>query len=110
FDGALWRPTGVGILQRVLLPFRGALVRRTTNFSVSTTGEEHWDTIVWLDHRAVAEAEECTALQEEIARVLNDNGEILDNASPRLAIIRRDLKISYDKLMTRLNRIITNSN
>ena len=29
--------------------------------SVSTTGEPRWDTIVWLDHRAVAEAEECTA-------------------------------------------------
>jgi len=38
FDGALWSAAGVGIFQRALLPFRGALVRRTTNFSVSTTG------------------------------------------------------------------------
>ncbi|MFN4282370.1 MAG: hypothetical protein ACK4NA_07005 [Alphaproteobacteria bacterium] len=38
FDGALWGATGVGIFQRALLPFRGALVRRTANFSVSTTG------------------------------------------------------------------------
>jgi FGGY-family pentulose kinase len=29
--------------------------------SVSPTGEDRWDTIVWLDHRAVAEAEACTA-------------------------------------------------
>ena len=29
--------------------------------SVSTNGEARWDTIVWLDHRAQAEAEECTA-------------------------------------------------
>jgi FGGY-family pentulose kinase len=28
---------------------------------VSTSGEPGWDTIVWLDHRAVAEAEACTA-------------------------------------------------
>jgi FGGY-family pentulose kinase/HAD superfamily hydrolase (TIGR01509 family) len=28
--------------------------------SVSTSGDNHWDTIVWLDHRALAEAEECT--------------------------------------------------
>jgi FGGY-family pentulose kinase len=28
--------------------------------SVSTTGEDRWDTIVWLDHRALAESEECT--------------------------------------------------
>ena len=26
--------------------------------SASTTGEERWDTIVWLDHRALAEAED----------------------------------------------------
>jgi len=29
--------------------------------SVSVTGEPRWDTIVWLDHRALAEADECTA-------------------------------------------------
>src|SRR5690606_20113623 len=29
--------------------------------TVSTNGENRWDTIVWLDHRALAEAEECTA-------------------------------------------------
>lgn len=28
--------------------------------SVSTSGEPHWDTIVWLDHRAIVEADECT--------------------------------------------------
>ncbi|MDR3470798.1 MAG: FGGY family pentulose kinase [Devosia sp.] len=28
---------------------------------VSPQGEARWDTIVWLDHRAMAEAEECTA-------------------------------------------------
>lgn len=38
FDGALWRPAGAGILQRVMLPFRGALLRRTANYTVSTTG------------------------------------------------------------------------
>jgi DNA mismatch repair protein MutS2 len=58
----------------------------------------------------INEMEECTGLQEEIGKVLNDSGEILDNASPRLAIIRRDLKVAYDRLMTKLNRIITNPN
>ncbi|GHA17862.1 pentulose kinase [Devosia pacifica] len=28
--------------------------------SVSLDDEDHWDTIVWLDHRALAEAEACT--------------------------------------------------
>jgi FGGY-family pentulose kinase len=29
--------------------------------SVSTTGEAPWNVVVWLDHRAIAEAEACTA-------------------------------------------------
>jgi len=29
--------------------------------SISSTGEDRWNTIVWMDHRALAEAEECTA-------------------------------------------------
>ena len=29
--------------------------------TVSTTGDDRWDTILWLDHRATAQAEECTA-------------------------------------------------
>ena len=33
FDGALWGPVGVGIFQRALLPFRGALVQRTTDIA-----------------------------------------------------------------------------
>ena len=38
FDGAAWGATGVGIFNRALLPFRGALLRRSINFSVATTG------------------------------------------------------------------------
>lgn len=33
FDGALWGPAGVGIFQRALLPFRGALVQRSTDIA-----------------------------------------------------------------------------
>jgi len=33
---------------------------RAQPLSVSTNGQDRWDTIVWLDHRALAEAEECT--------------------------------------------------
>jgi FGGY-family pentulose kinase len=29
--------------------------------SVSTTGEDRWNVVAWLDHRAIAEAEICTA-------------------------------------------------
>ncbi len=54
--------------------------------------------------------EECSAIQQEIARVVNDRGEIMDTASPRLAIIRRDLKIAFDRLQSKLQGIINNPN
>ncbi len=50
--------------------------------------------------------EECTGLQQEIARVVNDRGEINDNASPRLATIRRELRVAFDRLQSRLQAII----
>ncbi len=34
--------------------------------SVSTTGEDRWNTIVWMDHRAIAEAEACTATGHKV--------------------------------------------
>ncbi|TKT82700.1 FGGY-family carbohydrate kinase [Aquamicrobium sp. LC103] len=35
--------------------------REGRQLSASTGGEDRWDTIAWLDHRALAEADECTA-------------------------------------------------
>lgn len=64
FDGALWGPAGVGMFQRTLLPFRGALVRRTTNFSVSTTGTYvaiPWQSAVY-DSDALWDAGQATRL------------------------------------------------
>ena len=55
-----------------------------------------------------AEIEECPALQSRIEKTVDDNAEIKDTASARLAIIRRELKLAFDRLQTRLNRIVTN--
>jgi DNA mismatch repair protein MutS2 len=53
--------------------------------------------------------EECPAVQEEIARIVNDRGEINDGASPRLAIIRRDLRIAFERLQSKLASIINSA-
>jgi DNA mismatch repair protein MutS2 len=45
-------------------------------------------------------------LVDAITRALSDRGEILDSASDKLANIRRDLRIAYDRLMTKLQRLI----
>ncbi|MBC8171747.1 MAG: endonuclease MutS2, partial [Anaerolineae bacterium] len=55
------------------------------------------------------EAEECQDLQDAIGTAIDDNAEVKDSASPKLAIIRRDLKISFDRLQTKLNRLITST-
>lgn len=51
--------------------------------------------------------EECTNVQNEIARVLDDTGLILDSASAKLAVIRRELRISFDRLHSKITNIAT---
>ena len=43
---------------------------------------------------------------DAISRCISDRGDILDGASDKLAGIRRELKQSHDRLLTRLERII----
>ncbi len=56
-----------------------------------------------------SELEECAPLQAEIERVLDENAVVKDSASPQLAMIRRDLKVAFDRLQTKLQRIISHS-
>jgi len=55
----------------------------------------------------VEEIDDCKALQDTIASSINDNGEVKDTASTKLAMIRRDLKVAFDRLQSKLNRIAT---
>ncbi len=54
------------------------------------------------------EIEECSELQRSIEKSVDDNAEIKDTASARLAIIRRDLKVALERLQNKLNRIVAN--
>src|SRR5262245_52188141 len=58
--------------------------------SVSTGGDPRWDTIVWLDHRALAEADECTATGH---RVLTHIGGVMspEMETPKLMWLKRRL-------------------
>ncbi len=55
-----------------------------------------------------SEIEECLDLQNVIEKTVDDNAEIKDTASARLAIIRRDLKVAFDRLQSKLQRIVAN--
>lgn len=48
-----------------------------------------------------------SGLIDTISRAISDRGEVLDSASDRLAAIRRDMRIAHDRLMSRLQRMVS---
>ncbi|MDP2777637.1 MAG: hypothetical protein Q8O48_08325, partial [Anaerolineales bacterium] len=52
---------------------------------------------------------ETHGLVDTITRILSDRGEILDSASPKLGELRRNLRVAQDRLMTRLQKYVTDS-
>ncbi|KKC32146.1 FGGY-family carbohydrate kinase [Devosia psychrophila] len=74
-----------------------SLVVRDTHgqpVTVSTNGQDRWDTIVWLDHRALAEAEECTFTGHE---VLKYAGGVMspEMEAPKLMWLKRHMPQSW---------------
>ena len=95
---------------------RGVMIEATTLLNIRTTLRRgtllkrtigRMQSLYPLIANIAMEIEECTELQDLIEKSIDDSGEVKDTASARLAIIRRDLKSAFDKLQTRLNRIIT---
>ncbi|WP_153020289.1 FGGY-family carbohydrate kinase [Paramesorhizobium deserti] len=75
-----------------------SLVVRDRNgdpLTVSPSGEDRWDTIVWLDHRALAEADECTATGH---RVLDYIGGVMspEMETPKLMWLKRNLPATWE--------------
>ena len=70
--------------------------QRGAPLSVSADGEDRWDTIVWLDHRALAEAEECTATGHEVLKyaggVMSPEMEV-----PKLMWLKRHLPAIWER-------------
>ena len=61
--------SGIGFDATCSLVMRG---REGEQVSVSADGADRWDTIVWLDHRAKDEADECTATKHRVLTYLGD--------------------------------------
>ncbi|KKC36560.1 ribulokinase [Devosia epidermidihirudinis] len=64
--------------------------------TVSTAGQDRWDTIVWLDHRALAEADECTRTGH---LVLDYAGGVMspEMEVPKLMWLKRNLPQSWSR-------------
>jgi len=97
---------GVVIEQQVLLDIRLTLRRAETLQRTIGRMQSQFPLLA----EVVAEIEPCSDLQRSIEKAIDDNAEVRDTASPRLAVIRRDLKITFERLQTKLNRIISNPN
>jgi len=50
-----------------------------------------------------------TGLIEVISRCITDSGEVADSASPKLYDLRRQVHVAHDRLMTRLQRYLTDA-
>jgi DNA mismatch repair protein MutS2 len=49
-------------------------------------------------------------LIESISRCITDTGEVADSASPKLYDLRRQVRVAHDRLMSRLQRYLTDPN
>ena len=52
---------------------------------------------------------ECAGVVEAITAALNERGEVLDSAAPRLRALRTDLRSAHDRLLTKLQSIISSA-
>src|SRR5512140_2031473 len=52
---------------------------------------------------------ESHGIVDAITRIISERGEVLDSASPKLGSLRREIKIAHDRLMSRLQRYLTES-
>jgi DNA mismatch repair protein MutS2 len=103
---ALQTLRGIVLDTQTLLDIRGTLRRATTLKRSLLRVRNQYPAL-----GNVAELlEECSGLQGEISRTIDENGNVLDSASPKLAIIRRDLRVASERLQAKLNALITNSN
>lgn len=53
--------------------------------------------------------EECPGLVTAISSTIDEKGEVLDSASPRLANIRRELRVAYGRIQDKLQRLLNSS-
>jgi DNA mismatch repair protein MutS2 len=97
---------GVILEPQTLLDIRGTLRQATTLHRIIGRLGGQFPRLASVADRL----EECTALQHEISRVLDDTGEILDSASVKLASLRREMRVAFDRLQSKLGNIINNTN
>jgi DNA mismatch repair protein MutS2 len=85
-----------------LLDIKSTLVAARTIWRTFERLKEQFPNLTSL----VAQLPPPAGLVDAITRAISDRGDILDSASPKLGIIRRDIRIAHDRLMSKLQRMV----
>ena len=95
-----------GILEPAdLLAIRDTLVSGRAVRNAIVRAEEDLDLLSEVAHLIV----DCPNLEREISDSLNDQGEVVDSASPILRRLRAELKVAHQRLMQTLDDLISSS-
>jgi DNA mismatch repair protein MutS2 len=94
---------GITLLPEGFLAVRSTLQSaRSIRRSLSRTADEIPDLA-----RIAGRMDEGGGLIDAIGRVMNDEGVVLDGASPKLAALRAEVRLTQDRLLSRMQRILS---
>ena len=94
---------GAILLPAELLEIHDTLISGRTLRRATTSLRDQFPLLASIAGRI----EECPNVVAEIARCINDRGEVVDGASQNLARIRREMRESHQRLMAKLERIVS---
>jgi DNA mismatch repair protein MutS2 len=94
---------GITLPAETLVAVRGTLQSaRAIRRSLARIADEVPDL-----NRIALRMDDGTGLIEAIGRTISDEGEVLDSASPKLGALRAEVRTTHDRLLTRLQRILS---
>jgi len=96
---------GYTLLAQDFLDIRGTIVAARNLRRILIRLPDHVPTLA-----ATAELiEECPGVVVAITETIDDKGDVLDSASHKLAKIRQDLRVAYNRLHEKLQRLVNSS-
>ncbi|MGD1993417.1 MAG: endonuclease MutS2 [Anaerolineae bacterium] len=96
---------GATLVPRDLLDIRSTLISARSLQKVMDRLDRQFPRLADIAGRIAP----CSDLIDAIGRCLDERGEVRDEASNKLARVRRDLEVAHGRLMDKLQRIITDS-
>ncbi len=95
---------GAVLLPSELLEIKATLISARTLRRTLTRLEDQFPRLAFI----ASGLEECPGIVEAVSRAIDERtGEVLDGASERLSLIRREVRVAHERLMQRLQRLIS---